>query len=238
MLAVPSQGVPWVPFSATVQIIIYADDCLQAGRTRRMRQKLMWWAIAVLAVVLLGAALWGPIVSNVEQPKYKVVESSDNIEIRDYAPMIVAEAEVSGDRREAIGKGFRLIADYIFAKDKIFAHLNLERRDLILYEKVATLMERELPKPDLVIYLQSSTERLIEHIRRRNRKFERNVSSDYIRQLNEAYNSFFFHYKETPLLVVNTSEIDFVHKEEDLNDLIRQIENPPVGVKYYVPLKT
>jgi len=131
-----------------------------------------------------------------------------------------------------------LITDYIFAKDKIFAHQNLERRDLILYEKVATLMERELPKPDLVIYLQSSTERLIEHIRRRNRKFERNVSSDYIRQLNEAYNSFFFHYKETPLLVVNTSEIDFVHKEEDLNDLIRQIESPPVGVKYYVPLKT
>jgi len=77
----------------------------------------MWWAIAVLAVVLLGAALWGPIVSNVEQPKYKVVESSGNIEIRDYAPMIVAEAEVSGDRREAIGKGFRLIADYIFGNN-------------------------------------------------------------------------------------------------------------------------
>jgi deoxyguanosine kinase len=131
-----------------------------------------------------------------------------------------------------------LIADYVFAKDKIFAHLNLERRDLILYEKVATLMERELPKPDLVIYLQSSTERLIENIRGRNRKYERNVSTDYIRQLNEAYNTFFFHYRETPLLVVNTSEIDFVQKEEDLNDLIRQIENPPAGVKYYVPLKT
>jgi deoxyadenosine/deoxycytidine kinase len=131
-----------------------------------------------------------------------------------------------------------LIADYIFAKDRIFAHLNLERRDLILYDKVATLMERELPKPDLVIYLQSSTERLIEHIRRRNRKIERNISTDYIRQLNEAYNSYFFHYKETPLLVVNTSEIDFVQKEADLDDLIRQIENPPAGVKYYVPLKT
>jgi deoxyguanosine kinase len=131
-----------------------------------------------------------------------------------------------------------LISDYIFAKDRIFAHLNLERRDLILYEKVATLMERELPKPDLVIYLQSSTERLIEHIRKRNRKIERNISTDYIRQLNEAYNSYFFHYKETPLLVVNTSEIDFVQKEADLTDLIRQIENPPAGVKYYVPLKT
>jgi deoxyguanosine kinase len=131
-----------------------------------------------------------------------------------------------------------LIADYLFAKDKIFAYLNLERRDLILYEKVATLMEKELPKPDLAIYLQSSTDRLIEHIRQRNRKYERNISPDYIRQLNEAYNTYFFHYKETPLLVVNTSEIDFVRNAEDLEDLIRQIENPPVGVKYYVPRKT
>ena len=77
----------------------------------------MWWLIAVVAVVLLGAALWGPIVSNVEQPKYQVVESSGNIEIRDYASMIVAEAEVAGDRRDAIGKGFRIIADYIFGNN-------------------------------------------------------------------------------------------------------------------------
>jgi hypothetical protein len=77
----------------------------------------MWWLIAVVAVVLLGAALWGPIVSNVEQPKYQVVESSGNIEIRDYAPQIVAEAEVAGDRRDAIGKGFRIIADYIFGNN-------------------------------------------------------------------------------------------------------------------------
>ena len=77
----------------------------------------MWWLLAVLGVVLLGAALWGPIVSNVEQPKYQVVESSGNIEIRDYAPMIVAEAEVAGDRRDAIGKGFRIIADYIFGNN-------------------------------------------------------------------------------------------------------------------------
>lgn len=77
----------------------------------------MWWLLGVLAVFLLGAALWGPIVSNVERPKYKVIESSNNIEIRDYAPMIVAEAEVSGDRREAINKGFRIIADYIFGNN-------------------------------------------------------------------------------------------------------------------------
>ena len=82
-----------------------------------MRRTYMWWLIAVVAVVLLGAALWGPIVSNVEQPKYQVVESSGNIEIRDYAPQIVAEAEVAGDRRDAIGKGFRIIADYIFGNN-------------------------------------------------------------------------------------------------------------------------
>ena len=82
-----------------------------------MRRKYVWWLIAFGAVVLLGAALWGPIVSNVEQPKYQVVESSGNIEIRDYAPMIVAEAEVAGDRRDAIGKGFRIIADYIFGNN-------------------------------------------------------------------------------------------------------------------------
>jgi hypothetical protein len=77
----------------------------------------MWWLIAVVAVVLLGAALWGPIVSNVEKPKYQIAESSGNIEIRDYAPQIVAEAEVAGDRRDAIGKGFRIIADYIFGNN-------------------------------------------------------------------------------------------------------------------------
>jgi hypothetical protein len=76
-------------------------------------KKLVWWLVGIAAVLLLGAALWGPIVSNVEQPKYTVVERSANIEIRDYAPMIVAEAEVKGERREAINEGFRIIADYI-----------------------------------------------------------------------------------------------------------------------------
>ena len=82
-----------------------------------MRRKYMWWLLAIVAVVLLGAALWGPIVSNVEHPKYTLIERSGNIEIRDYAPMIVAETEVTGERREAISKGFRLIADYIFGNN-------------------------------------------------------------------------------------------------------------------------
>jgi deoxyguanosine kinase len=130
-----------------------------------------------------------------------------------------------------------LIADYIFAKDKIFAFLNLERRDLILYERVAVLMEKELPKPDLVLYLQSNTERLMNNIRKRKQPYEKNISLDYLKRLNEAYNDFFFRYSETPLLVINTSEIDFVNNVEDLNDLIHQINNPPVGIKYYVPRK-
>jgi hypothetical protein len=79
----------------------------------------MWWLLAVLAVVLIGAALWGPIVSNVEQPKYTIVASSGNIEIRDYAPMIVAETQVTGERDEAINRGFRIIADYIFGNNAV-----------------------------------------------------------------------------------------------------------------------
>ena len=130
-----------------------------------------------------------------------------------------------------------LIADYLFAKDRIFAFLNLEGRDLVLYEKVATLLEKELPKPDLVIYLQSSTHKLIDHIKKRDRKYERNISPDYIRQLNDAYNDFFFRYNETPLLVINTAEIDFVNNEADLDDLIKQALNPPAGVQFYVPRK-
>jgi hypothetical protein len=82
-----------------------------------MRKKYMWWIIGIASVALLAAAFWGPIVSNVEQPKYQVVESSNNIEIRDYAPMIVAEVDMTGERRDAIGKGFRIIADYIFGNN-------------------------------------------------------------------------------------------------------------------------
>ena len=128
-----------------------------------------------------------------------------------------------------------LIADYIFQKDKIFAHVNLERRDLILYERVAHLLERELPRPDLVIYLQNTTDRHIANIKKRKRSYAKNISTDYIRALNEAYKEFFFRYKDTPLLVINTSEIDFVNNEDDLEDLLQHILNPPLGVKYYVP---
>jgi len=128
-----------------------------------------------------------------------------------------------------------MIADFIFPKDKIFAFMNLEKRDLILYERISRLMEAELPKPDLVIYLQSSTEKLLGNIRKRSRKYEKHMSADYIKRLNDAYNEFFFKYTETPLLVINTSEIDFVTNRAVLKDLMSQILNPPTGIKFYIP---
>jgi len=130
-----------------------------------------------------------------------------------------------------------LIVDYIFQKDKIFANLNLDDRDLRLYNRVVKLLEKELTKPDLVIYLQSDTNSLMSNIKKRKKSFEKNISRDYIKRLNEAYNQFFFKYSESPLLIINTQEIDFVNNKDDLDDLISRILNPPSGVKFYVPRK-
>lgn len=130
-----------------------------------------------------------------------------------------------------------LIADYLFAKDRIFASLTLDERELSLYDKVAKLLERDIPPPDLVVYLQSSTERLMANIRRRNRSYEKPIAEDYIRDLNEAYNRFFFNYTATPLLVVNSTAIDFVHNADDFENLIAQLSRPISGVQYYSPVK-
>ncbi|MBN1480400.1 deoxynucleoside kinase [candidate division KSB1 bacterium] len=128
------------------------------------------------------------------------------------------------------------VSDYLFAKDRIFAHLNLEDRELFLYDRVASLLERDIPKPDLVVYLQSTTERLLENIRKRGRSYEKSMSVDYIRSLNEAYNRFFFHYNDTPLLVINATVIDFVNDRTELMDLINQIMRSHSGIEYYSPV--
>ncbi len=130
-----------------------------------------------------------------------------------------------------------LVTDYMFAKDRIFASLNLEDRELILYDKVALMLERDILKTDLAIYLQSSTDRLMSNIRKRNRNYEKTITSEYIRSLNEAYNRFFLNYSDSPLLIVNATEIDFVNKEEDFEDLIHQIARPISGTQYYSPAK-
>jgi deoxyadenosine/deoxycytidine kinase len=130
------------------------------------------------------------------------------------------------------------ICDYLFARDKIFAYLNLDDSELMIYERLYGLLAEKVPQPDLVIYLQASTEVLMERILGRKRDFEAEIAEPYVNDLNQAFNYFFYHYTETPLLVINTSEIDFVHRKEDLDDLVSQIRNMNRGVQYYSPLGT
>jgi deoxyadenosine/deoxycytidine kinase len=131
----------------------------------------------------------------------------------------------------------RLVADYLFPKDRIFASLNLSDRELALYEKMVGWLELDVMKPDVVVYLQATPEVLLERINRRGRPFERDMERDYIRQLNEAYNHFFFHYVDAPLLVVNTSGIDFVNHPEDFDDLHKRILSHRQGTVYYAPIE-
>jgi deoxyguanosine kinase len=131
-----------------------------------------------------------------------------------------------------------LITDYIFEKDKIFAYLNLEDEELKLYETLVSSIQHNIPTPDLVVYLQSSVPRLMENIRRRGRTYEHDMSEEYIRDLNEAYNYFFFRYKASPLLIVNSTEIDFVNVASDFEDLVREIfRTNRAAVEYYNPMR-
>jgi len=129
----------------------------------------------------------------------------------------------------------RIVADYLFAKDTIFASVTLSERELALYNKIAPILARDVPRPDLVIYLQASTATLLERIRKRSFSFEKPIDFDYIEVLNQAYDYYFFHYTDTPLLVVKTDEIDFVNNPEHFDDLIAQIKKPVAGKKYYIP---
>lgn len=132
----------------------------------------------------------------------------------------------------------KVVSDYMFAKDRIFANITLDDNELALYKRLADLLEREVPKPDIVVYLQASVETLMERIRKRGREFERDMSREYIETLNEAYNYFFFHYSDTPLIVVNTNDLNFVENTADLEELASEIEEHDKGTAYYVPLGT
>ncbi len=129
----------------------------------------------------------------------------------------------------------RVVSDYVFAKDRIFANLNLSDAELHLYERVADELHGRVPAPDLVVFLQASVDVLMARIVRRGREYERDMPRDYIDSLAEAYNHFFFHYTDSPLLVVNTNDIDFVHSRAHYDDLRRHIETPFQGVQYYTP---
>jgi deoxyadenosine/deoxycytidine kinase len=127
------------------------------------------------------------------------------------------------------------VCDYLFSKDRIFATLNLSPEELVLYEQIYKLLDAQMAKPDLVIYMWARSEVLIERLRRRNRDFERHISVEYLERLSAAYRDFFFYYEETPLLVVDTSAMDFIEHPGDLEELIREIERTHTGVQHYVP---
>jgi deoxyguanosine kinase len=132
------------------------------------------------------------------------------------------------------GRG--VVADYLFAKDQIFAQMNLEGPELILYREVLGLLVDPIPVPDLVIYLEARPDVLLRRLRKRNREFERRISEAYLEGLIEAYRRFFHEYTAAPVLVVNCSAIDFVEQGSDLADLIREIRGMKQGVQHYIPL--
>jgi deoxyadenosine/deoxycytidine kinase len=127
------------------------------------------------------------------------------------------------------------VSDYLFAKDRIFATLNLSEDELALYERVFDALGPRVTKPDLVIYLQARLDVLQSRIKKRGRDFERRIDPAYLERLTRAYNDFFFHYGETPLLVVNTSDIDFVNNPEDLEGLLGMIRKTRGGTQHYLP---
>jgi deoxyadenosine/deoxycytidine kinase len=128
------------------------------------------------------------------------------------------------------------ISDYYFEKDRIFAYLNLDEHELILYERIYSMLRGSISRPDLVIFLQADLDVLVSRIRSRNRKLDKSIDKTYLDQVNKSYNRFFFHYDQSPLVVVKTSNIDFVNKEDDLENLINIINNAKKGTHYYSPL--
>jgi len=127
------------------------------------------------------------------------------------------------------------ITDYMFVKDRLFASLNLDEKEMSLYDSVASMLERNVLNPDMVIYLQADTDRLMQRITSRDRDFEKGISRDYIDALNQVYNEYFFRYQESPLLIINTNDIDFVHNQKDLKEVIRYIRQPVSGTKFFNP---
>jgi deoxyguanosine kinase len=129
-----------------------------------------------------------------------------------------------------------VVADFLFEKDKVFAYLNLDNEELKLYERYYESFAAEMPKPDLVIYLQATPEVLRARIAKKGAHSESRISPEYLNEVVRAYEHFFFHYTASDLLVVNTSEIDFVASNEDLQQLLRRIQEPVKGTQYFLPL--
>ena len=130
-----------------------------------------------------------------------------------------------------------VVSDYMFMKDRIFAALNLDDKEMSLYNSIASILEKNILYPDLIIFLQSETSRLMDNIKNRGRLYENNMDWNYIDSLNQMYNEYFFRYSKSPLLIINTNDIDFVNNKNDLKEILNVISSPIKGTKYYNPLK-
>jgi deoxyadenosine/deoxycytidine kinase len=130
------------------------------------------------------------------------------------------------------------LCDYLFDKDRIFASINLNDPELALYEQVFHLLNGQISSPDLVIFLQAKPDVLLHRIKSRNIPYEKEMDREYLKTLIEAYNHYFFHYDQTPLLVMDTSEIDFVNRKEDLSQLLREIKQMKKGTCYFIPKRS
>lgn len=126
------------------------------------------------------------------------------------------------------------ISDYIFDKDRIFARLNLDEDELALYDNIYNIMAGIAPQPDLVIFIQSSVERLLNNIEKRGRSYERHITPEYLTELNDAYNHFFYHYTQSPLITINATEIDFVNNTDHLAYIEQQIFEIPLHSKTHI----
>ena len=131
-----------------------------------------------------------------------------------------------------------IISDYMFDKDRLFAALNLSDMELDLYNRIANELQKNIVYPDLIIFLQSETDRLMYNIKIRGREFEKNMDWKYIDDLNQIYNEYFFRYDKGPLVIINTNDIDFVNNKDDLNEIINFIKQPSEGTRYFNPIKT
>ena len=131
-----------------------------------------------------------------------------------------------------------LISDYMFIKDRLFAALNLNDMEMSLYNSVANILEKGVLYPDLVIFLQSDTDRLMQNIKIRGRDYEKMMDWNYINSLNQMYSEYFFKYDKSPLLIINTNDIDFVNNKNDLNEIVDFIRTPVDGTRYYNPIKS
>jgi deoxyguanosine kinase len=127
----------------------------------------------------------------------------------------------------------KIVADYTFEKDFLFAQSNLTEDELSLYKQVAELLKKNLPKPDLVVFLTASVEVLTARIKKRNITYERNFDAEYLNSVVEAYNHYFFHYNRTPLLVIKTDQLDFVENSNHLDEIFTQIAEMRQGTRYF-----